>query len=176
MKEELTPAIAALERRLVDAERKVSELRHTINVLCEEAGVPPKYPSGHSEASAGGAAISQIKADTFYGKKLTTAMREYLEMRRAQGNGPASPREIFDALKSGGYAFEAKNDGVAMVGLRAMLRKNTTVFHRLPNSGNYGLLSWYPNAKPAKAPSAQGEEEEIETGAEETADESSAAL
>jgi hypothetical protein len=34
--------------------------------------------------------------------------------------------------------------------LRQILRKNSSIFHRLPH-GAYGLLSWYPNAKPAKA-------------------------
>lgn len=162
MKQEFSPAIAALERRLIDTERKATELRHAINVLCEEAGIPLKYPTGSGPSKDGelsSAAISQIKPDTFYGKKLTTAMREFLEMRRVQGNGPASPREIFEALKSGGYVFGTKNDHVAMVGLRAMLRKNTSVFHRLPNSGNYGLLSWYPNARPVRSAS-QGEEVE----------------
>lgn len=68
---------------------------------------------------------------------------------RAAGDGPASPREIFDVLKAGGFQFETKNDDVALVSLRATLRKNNRVFHRLP-TGTYGLLTWYPNAKPPK--------------------------
>lgn len=73
-------------------------------------------------------------------------MREYLEMRKAQGIGPATPRDIYEALKSGGYQFETKDDTVALVGLRALLRTQPLVFHRLPQ-GTYGLTSWYPDAK-----------------------------
>jgi hypothetical protein len=93
--------------------------------------------------------LAQIGPDTFYGKKQSTAVRQYLEMRKAGGKGPATPREIFDALKKGGLQFETKNDEVALVGLRALLRKNTVTFHKLPN-GSYGLLSWYPDAKKPK--------------------------
>jgi hypothetical protein len=100
-------------------------------------------------------------ADTFYGKTIATASREYLEMRRGANLGPASPREIFDALTQGGYQFEAKSETIAMVGLRSNLRKNSKTFHRLPN-GQYGLLAWYPNAKPAK-PSLNGNDEDEES-------------
>lgn len=148
-KDDLSAAIAALERRLSDHERKGVELRRAINILCEEGGQQPKYPdldtSTTAQESAG--ALTQIRRDTFYGKKQMTAIREYLEMRRMQGDGPATPQEILDALKAGGYKFEAKSDEIALVGLRALLRKATTVFHKLPGTRSYGLLSWYPNAK-----------------------------
>ena len=151
MDDRMGPAITALEKRLVEAERKVNELRSAINVLCEEAGMSPRYPDGGGNGSGGGGGthtLSQIKSDTFYGKPQQTAIREYLEMRKAQGMGPATPREIYDALSQGGFDFRAKNDEIAMVGLRALLRKRTETFHRLPNTGTYGLLAWYPNARP----------------------------
>jgi hypothetical protein len=94
--------------------------------------------------------LSGIRPDTFYGKKMGTAAREFLEMRRAAQQGPAKPREVFDALKQGGFQFETRDDNIAMVSLRAMLRKNTVMFHKLPN-GAYGLRNWYPNAKPQKS-------------------------
>jgi hypothetical protein len=151
---DLNPAIAVLENRLAEHERKVSELRNAINLLYQEAGQQQKY----SEAAAGGSGGSghmhtQIKRDSFYGKKQMTAVREYLDMRRAQGNGPATPREIYDALKAGGYSFATKSDHIALVTLRALLRKATTVFHKLPGTGTYGLSAWYPNAKPSTADS-----------------------
>lgn len=148
-------AISALERRLQSLERKVNEVRSAINILCEEAGEPPRYPDGGGGGSS--PSVTQIKDDTFYGKKQQTAIREYLEMRRTQGLGPAKPREIFDALKAGGYQFETKDDEVGMVSLRALLRKRTNIFHKLP-TGSYGLLSWYPDAKPLK-PVTQAEAE-----------------
>ena len=43
---------------------------------------------------------------------MFSAMREYLEMRKRQGLGPAKPREFFEALKAGGYQFEAKDAAV----------------------------------------------------------------
>jgi hypothetical protein len=79
-------------------------------------------------------------------------------MRKSAGLGPATPREIYDALIQGGYQFETKNEQVALVSLRSNLRKNSRMFHKLPN-GQYGLLSWYPNAKPAK-PTANDQDEE----------------
>ncbi len=151
--DDLSPAIAVLERQLADHERKGNEIRAAINVLYTSSGRPPKYTEAEMTASGqgGGATLTQIKRDSFYGKKQMTAIREYLEMRRAQGDGPATPREILDALKAGGYKFEAKSEGVALVGLRALLRKATSVFHKLPGTGTYGLLAWYPNAKPGRA-------------------------
>lgn len=150
--EDLTAAIAALERRLAEHERKGNELKGVINVLYAEAGLPLKFPelAAGSGGAASGAVLTQIKRDSFYGKKQMTAIREYLEMRRLQGNGPATPREILDALKAGGYQFEAKSDEIALVGLRALLRKATTVFHKLPGAGGYGMLAWYPDAKQSK--------------------------
>ena len=45
--------------------------------------------------------------------------------------------------------MQAGTDEVALVGLRAMLRKRSNVFHKLPN-GTWGLREWYPNAKASK--------------------------
>ncbi len=148
-KDDLSAAIAALERRLIDHDRKGNEIRRAINILYEEGGQKPKYPDVDTPAGTqdSGGVLTQIKRDSFYGKKQMTAAREYLEMRRTQGDGPATPQEILEALKAGGYKFEAKSDDIALVGLRALLRKATNVFHKLPGTRAYGLLSWYPNAK-----------------------------
>jgi hypothetical protein len=81
--------------------------------------------------------------------RQTPAMRTYLEMRKNQGLGPASTREIYDALRQGGYQFEAKTPDIAMVGMRALLRTQPNVFHKLPQ-GTYGLTTWYPDAKKPK--------------------------
>jgi hypothetical protein len=43
------------------------------------------------------------------------------------------------------------------VGLRAVLRKATTVFHKLPGTGMYGLTSWYPDARAARATDDDGD-------------------
>lgn len=142
-------SIQALELKLEELERKGNELRAAVNVLCEMDGLSPRYPDGGGGGS-GPSVSAQIRDDTFYGKKQQTAVREYLDMRHVQNLGPAKPREIFEALKSGGYQFQAKDDDTALVGLRAMLRKRTNVFHKLP-TGSYGLISWYSDIKPMRA-------------------------
>jgi hypothetical protein len=157
MSDAFAPAIAALQGELADVERKARELKSTINVLCKHAGQPELYPNIEAEQS--GATVTSIKADTFYGKVIGTAAREYLEMRKVANLGPATPREIYDALVQGGYQFETKNEQVALVSLRSNLRKNSRTFHKLPN-GQYGLLAWYPNAKPAKATANDQDEDE----------------
>lgn len=148
MSAELLPAIALLEREHEEMERNANALLSTINVLRIRAGLPPKQPgSGSSGPGAGSSTpLTQIKGDTFYGKKLQTAIREYLEMRRAAGDGPATPRQIYDAITAGGFKFEAATPEIALVGMRALLRKRTNFFHKLP-TGAYGLTSWYEHLK-----------------------------
>jgi hypothetical protein len=149
------PAIEALEKDLTDLERQANGLLQSINLLREKAGLPPRpggWQAGQSPAgahTAGGPAV-KLHSDSFTGKKLGSAVREYLEMRkRSGGDAPATSREIFDALKDGGFVSGAKDDATALVVLRTMLRKNTTMFAKLQN-GKYGLRSWYPNLKPPK--------------------------
>lgn len=146
MPSELDPAIAALERRREEALATAAELERTINTLCKEAGYAARYTEA---TSTGSTKVSQISDDTFYGQKQTPAMRAYLEMRKAQNLGPATAREIYDAIKAGGYVFEAKDATTALVGMRALLRTQPNVFHRLPQ-GTWGLTSWYPDAKKPK--------------------------
>jgi hypothetical protein len=154
MTSEVDGAIAMLERGIEEAQQKIRTLRAAINALCEQAGLPARY--AEADLIAGGAArLTQIQDDTFYGKKQTPAMREYLEMRKAQGLGPAKPREFYEALKAGGYQFDAKDDETAIVGLRALLRTQPQIFHRLPQ-GTYGLTVWYPDAKKARDEAAGG--------------------
>src|SRR5439155_2433741 len=106
----------------------------------------------------------KLHSDSFTGKKLGSATREYLEIRkRSGGDAPATSREIFDALKEGGFVSGAKDDATALVVLRTMLRKNTVTFVKLQN-GKYGLRAWYPNLKAPKEASAD------EASDEETAD------
>lgn len=172
------PAIDALETDLAKLEREANGLLTSINLLREKAGLPPR-PGGFKTASDGGAAASsgapiKLHSDTFTGKKLGSAVREYLEMRKKSGaDAPATTREIFDALKEGGFVSGAKDEKTGMVVLGTMLRKNTTMFAKLQN-GKYGLRSWYPNLRAMKdATAGKGgevedadEDEDILTAAE----------
>lgn len=147
-------AIDALEKRLADLERKGNALVAVINDMRAEDGMPPLPPfgggSGGGVDTVGrGSVPTTIKPDTFYGKKAHTAIREYLDMRKAAGSGPGTVREIFEALKAGGLQFGAQDEKDAMDGLRVLMRKRTHFFHKMPN-GTYGLTAWYPNARPAR--------------------------
>ncbi|HEY0463846.1 MAG TPA: hypothetical protein VGC79_06540 [Polyangiaceae bacterium] len=142
--------IARLEARYIEAQKIADDKLAALNVVRGEAGLSPRLPGIEPASGEGGPVLTQIKRDTFYGKKQMTAIREYLSMRRTQGDGPSTPREILDALKAGGYQFEAKSDDIALVGLRALLRKANNVFHKLPGTGSYGLTEWYPNARPSR--------------------------
>lgn len=155
MSSELLPAITLLEQEYEEMERNANALLGTINVLRSRAGMPAKRAGSATPSASTSGAITQIKPDTFYGKRMQTAVREYLEMRKAQGLGPAKPREIYEAITAGGFQFGTSSVDVALVGLRAMLRKRTQFFHKLPN-GTYGMTAWYPHAKPAKASATAG--------------------
>lgn len=146
MREEFKPAIEALQKDLSDLERQVSETKQVINRLCSRAGMEPLYPEATQQATS---TIASVRPDSFYGKPITTAAREFLEMRRNASLGPATPREIYEALSKGGYTFETKDETTAIISVRGTIRKNSSIFHRLPN-GTYGLLSWYPNARPQR--------------------------
>jgi len=145
MREEMKPAIDALLVELADQEKQVIETKLLINRLCARAQMEPMFPDAAATTSSAG--VGSIRPDSFYGKVLNTAAREYLEMRRSANLGPATPREVYEALVKGGYESDAKDEITATTIVRATLRKNSSVFRRLPN-GTYGLLSWYPNAKP----------------------------
>ncbi len=163
---ELMPAITLMERKVDEAEQKVNQLLGALNVLRSEAGLPPRAGGGGGSGGGGSPdqVQTQIKPDTFFGKKQQSAIRQYLEMRRAQGLGPAKPREIYDALLAGGFEYEAKTADIALVGMRALLRKRTETFVSLQN-GSYGLTAWYPDMKKRKA-AASEEDDDAEDEAE----------
>lgn len=163
MNDAYLPAIAALQEQLAKEQRAVTETKKMINKLSEFAGQPAPYPvTEDAEAIS----IGAIRSDTFYGKKLATAMREYLEMRRTANLGPAETREIYEAVIKGGYQFEAANATNAMTGMRQLMTKNTNQFHKLPN-GAWGLTAWYENIKASRKrqDDDDGDDEAAEKGA-----------
>jgi hypothetical protein len=176
------PAIDALEQDLADIERQANALLTSINLLREKAGLPPRPGTwSHAPAQNGDArsisAKLKLHSDSFTGKTLGAAVREYLTMRKASGgDAPATSREIFDDLKLGGFISGAKDDATALIVLRTMLRKNTTMFAKLQN-GKYGLRAWYPNLRSSnkaasdKSAADEAEPSELEDETvEETAD------
>jgi len=165
------PAIDALEKDLAELERQGNALVMTINVLREKAGQPPR-PGSWSLGAGGSAAdgakgVLTVHSDRFTGKKLGSAVREYLEMRKSVGmDAPATSREIYDGLKAGGFIFGSKDEHNAMVVLRALLRKSSATYYKLEN-GKYGLRAWYPHLKTkTNAAEADVDESEVEVEAE----------
>ena len=73
-------------------------------------------------------------------------------MRRAtlRGAGLHYRMEVADALVAGGLQFDTLKEVHRLTSLRATLRKNSGIFHKLPN-GRSGLLSWYPGVRISKA-------------------------
>jgi hypothetical protein len=146
MSDQLNQTLEFLRGKVRAKEQELATLRSFVNQLASEAGLPKIYEE--VAVVAEGAATS-IRPDHFYGQASQTAIRTYLEMRKASGQGPATVADIYAALVKGGYAFETKDENNAKAGVRMVLRKNSGAFHRLPN-GTYGLLAWYPNAKTLK--------------------------
>lgn len=163
-------AAAVLMSKFTEGERKQNTLWSVIVSLYTDAGEPPPpRPSGGGGGSGSGVTAvtggqMSIKPDQFFGQRQQTAIRQILEMRKAAGQGPAKPREIYDALKVGGYKFEAKEEATALVGLRNLLRKRSHVFTKL-DSGSYGLREWYPHLKAAK-PAADDADDESDAETE----------
>ena len=163
MASDTNPAIELLVAQIDELERKANAYRVSVNVLCEKDGRPPLYPGAGKDGGASSVAPSrespsiptQITSDIFYGQPQQTAIRKLLSIRKAAGDGPAKPAQILEGLRAGGYQVEAKTDDIALVGIRALLRKRNTIFHKLPN-GTWGLKEWYPNAKPAKEAAEKG--------------------
>lgn len=166
--QQFQPAIDALEHDFAELERQKNTLERqaagliaAINILRAKAGLPPRpglggivesqdYSENGSSAAGASNGSTAIRSDQFFGIRMGTAARQFLEMRRAASLGAAKPRDILDALKSGGFQFETKDDSIALISVRNMLSKRSETFIKLQN-GTYGLKAWYPHAKQPKA-------------------------
>jgi hypothetical protein len=152
MNGELQGAINVLRRKVAEQEKALANTKNLINQLCIEAGEPLIYSDIQRDSEGSG---RSIRSDQYYGQPLATAVRSFLEGR--EGIGPATVDEIYDALIKGGFQFEGKGEDNQKRGLRISLTKNSVTFHKVPN-GSYGLLNWYPNAKPSKVETAKSDE------------------
>lgn len=139
-----TQSLAAMQLHVRDLERELSEAKRVANRMSIRAGQGALYPDAEQPSEA---TLAALRSDQFYGQGLSTAMREYLAMRRATNLGPATVTEIHAALSAGGFAFETKDPDNAKRNIRISLTKNTAIFHRLPDGAHYGLADWYPEAR-----------------------------
>ncbi len=138
----LSEALRALEEKLEAKVREVADLKRTINMFLQDAGEAPRFGEVVAEEIG-----SAVRPDQYYGKPLTTAVTEMLELKKQA----RSPHEIIEALTLGGFDFEAQGwgeHGRPRI-LAIALAKVPDKFHRLPN-GTYGLCSWYPHLKRAE--------------------------
>lgn len=143
MSDDFTAAINRLVDDIAAQETQLAEMKRTVNRLCGYANLPAKYPQIDDPAVASRGL--QIKPGQFYRKPLATAVGDFLKARgnpSGGGMGPATLDSIYDALREGGFEFDAKNDGTAKRSLAISLAKNSQTFEKLP-TGEFGLTSWY---------------------------------
>ena len=138
MSVKLIAAVEALTEELETQARAVAETKKMINALRRRMGEEPLFPDETPESVHGGAGI---KAGSYYGKPLATAMIDVLRRR----GSAASTEEVLADLRRGEFDFKALGwQEAGLVRSVAMsMAKNTKAFHRLP-SGSFGLLEWYP--------------------------------
>jgi hypothetical protein len=137
-----SPVIAGLVSHISEIENRALQMKRVVNSLNKERGEPPMYRDEELTVSEVGGSLT-IKKDQFYRQKIHTAMRQYLVMRKAAGLGPATLAEIYKAVCEGGMEFETENEENRKTNMRSLLRKNTSIFHRLPDKVHFGLADWY---------------------------------
>lgn len=152
---------AKLEEHLKAAER----LKLVINSLCEVEGITPSFPDlGDLSQSLETVRPSKelaVKSDEFYGRPLSSCVRQVLQMRKEANLGPADIEEIYKVMAKGGYPFGAKDQDNAIRGLGVSISKNSALFARLPNA-KIGLVEWYPSMRRrGKAKGSPGPEFEV---------------
>jgi hypothetical protein len=128
------------DNAIEELNRDISARMRMVNDLLKLQGKDPLYPDPDATTSQGS---QKIRRDQFYTYGLSTAVREFLNMRKSVG--PATLDEIYAALVNGSFQFDA-DEANAKPALKQSLTKNTAIFHRLPN-GSYGLAEWYPGRK-----------------------------
>lgn len=134
MADELGPAVTALQRKLEEQIKAVTETKKTINMLLKMMGRDPQYQDSEDDTSG------VIRADQYYGKPLATAAQEYLTMRKQA----CQPEDILRGLVAGGFDFDVIGwkEADRVRSLSMSLAKNVAKFHRLKN-GSFGVKSWY---------------------------------
>ncbi len=150
MSDAVLQTIEMIKVQIVNLEAQLAEKRRMVNGLCGLIGQPALY----TIADESNTATTTIRNDEFYGQPLSTVVRSILEKRKAASLGAASVADIFEAMLRGGFNFGTSSAENSKRSLRISLTKNSAAFHRLPN-GKYGLLEWYPNAKPVKGNGAK---------------------
>lgn len=143
---EITKSIDSLVEELNAIQKRASEIKKVINQLCALKGDPPIYLDADYTPAGGN---TSILPDQFFGKGLSTAVKEYLRLK-----GRATiVQEIYDALKKGGFEFPNNwKEKEQLKNLAISLSKNRYDFVIVPGleSNAYGLWEFYPEKKKEK--------------------------
>jgi len=143
---EITKSIESLVEELNTISKRASEIKKVINQLCALKGDSPMFQDADFIPTGGN---TQILPDQYFGKGLSTAVKEYL---RSKGRA-AIVQEIYEALKKGGFEFPDNwKEKEQLKNLTISLSKNRYDFVIVPGAdGNaYGLWEFYPEKKREK--------------------------
>jgi len=160
MSADLKKAVEALTAELQTILQKAANLKRTINELSTLIGETPPYSDVDSGMITG---ILHIQPDQFFGKALTTAMKEYLKMK----GRAATAEEIYAALRDGGFEFTG-DEKFQLRGVAVSLGKNRRDFVFVKSSNSYGLWEFYPEKAREREKASIEETEEIESKEDET--------
>ena len=149
MSEHVLKLIEEIRVEVAEVEKTLRPQKLLVNQLCVRAGIPQIYTGLDDETPS--AVFKGIRRNAFYGKPLSSCIRQYLEMRENLPVKEATIDEIFAALKEGGYDLSGATEEDQKRGVSIALGKNSQTFHRLA-SGDFGLVSWYSNIKRGKEP------------------------
>jgi hypothetical protein len=91
MREHVQSLIEDEQKHIQVLERRLTEHRRFVNLLCAKGGVPPLYADAEAETTR---VVNPVRADEYYGQPLAKALRTVLERRRTASSGPASVAEF----------------------------------------------------------------------------------
>jgi hypothetical protein len=144
MSNDIKKAIESLKEELKKVELKSIELKKMINNLSVFAG--EHAPFSNIETTTNLGSSLNILPDQFFGKGLSTAVKEYLRMK----GRAATVDEIYEALNSGGFEYPKEwKDKTRKRNLAISLSKNRYDFCYVKTDtiSAFGLWDFYPDKK-----------------------------
>ena len=164
--EHIIKTIDQANQKIRELEVEIISNKKLVNQLCAFAKLEPQYADEALQPE--GATQLSVRRNSFFGKPLSTCVRDYLEMlaKAHRQPTPASLDDILGALKTGGFDLDqiSKNEMDQKRGLAITLGKNSVTFIRLPNA-DWGLVDWYPGYKDKRKKKAEnGKDEASEAG------------
>lgn len=153
-------AIEGLYEELDALGEQAKQIKGAINTLTTRSGgIPPFADTDQAQSARSGS----ILPDQFFGMGFVTAVRAYLKHK----NRAAPAKEIFEALKSGGYEFSG-DEKVHWRGFTINMSKNKSKFVYVKPSDSWGLMEFYPGYKAKKEKKDEEPDEATEEQSEET--------